>query len=279
MQPTVYFLFDAYENIIYVGSSINLQLRIKQHQNEKEWFKDVAYIAYKTYKNRGFMIKWEKLFILDLSPKYNKKDKILTGVKTENLFEDQVREITESKISIHEFQEKDLKANRNAYLVKEAEFLRKELRKRKKIDKIAEDYKKAGYKIVELPSNKNYSINLFDSSLEISNTVFKYNDHFIKIITAFSINKKSLEEMNNKIDLLKNFIFKKERLQMPEEVRLALEIVRPRKFGSYNLFQKLVLDKYRYLVDVKWADYRWLTIDPNISAVNVNLDLIVKGED
>lgn len=71
------------------------------------------------------MIKWEKLFILDLSPKYNKKDKILTGMKTENLFEDRVREIMESKISIREFQEKDLKADRNAYLLKKQNFRKK----------------------------------------------------------------------------------------------------------------------------------------------------------
>lgn len=275
LNPTVYFLFDAKDQIIYIGSSLNLQSRIIQHKNTKEWFREVAAINYKTYKNKSFMLKWEKLFILDLSPKYNKKDKILCQEDSENLFENQLGDIIKNKISIKDFfasnLEDDFKKNERFYISKEEKELKRELRKQERINKIIERYKKKNYKIVQLCNSEVYSFNLFNAPFDFSPVIFKYNDIFIEF--EILVSNPYLNNMSS-IDLIKRFLSKKENLLKPEEILLSLKIVKVSGFCAYRLFRSLTVDKEGYLIDIQWSDYSWLMIEGN--NIYVNLDMLVK---
>ena len=64
----VYFLIDAIE-IVYVGQSTNLSLRIHTHQSNKE-FNKVIYMPIE----EGRLNEVERFFIETLEPKYNKED-------------------------------------------------------------------------------------------------------------------------------------------------------------------------------------------------------------
>lgn len=275
LNPTVYFLFDSKDQIIYIGSSLNLQSRIIQHKNTKEWFREVVAINYKTYKNKSFMLKWEKLFILDLSPKYNKKDKILCQEDSENLFENQLGDIIKNKISIKDFfasnLEDDFKKNERFYISKEEKELKRELRKQERINKIIERYKKKNYKIVQLCNSEVYSFNLFNAPFDFSPVIFKYNDIFIEF--EILVSNPYLNNMSS-IDLIKRFLSKKENLLKPEEILLSLKIVKVSGFCAYRLFRSLTVDKEGYLIDIQWSDYSWLMIEGN--NIYVNLDMLVK---
>lgn len=275
LNPTVYFLFDSKDQIIYIGSSLNLQSRIIQHKNTKEWFREVVAINYKTYKNKSFMLKWEKLFILDLSPKYNKKDKILCQEDSENLFENQLGDIIKNKISIKDFfasnLEDDFKKNERFYISKEEKELKRELRKQERINKIIERYKKKNYKIVQLCNSEVHSFNLFNAPFDFSPVIFKYNDIFIEF--EILVSNPYLNNMSS-IDLIKRFLSKKENLLKPEEILLSLKIVKVSGFCAYRLFRNLTVDKEGYLIDIQWSDYSWLMIEGN--NIYVNLDMLVK---
>lgn len=72
----VYRFVDGKGNIIYVGKTVNINLRMQQHFSNghlpKECYKSVALIEYQKYKTESDSLVMETYYITKYSPKYNK---------------------------------------------------------------------------------------------------------------------------------------------------------------------------------------------------------------
>ena len=73
----VYRFLDSKGNIIYVGKTVNINLRMQQHFSDKghlpkECYNSVAKIEYQKYKTESDSLIMETYYITKYSPKYNK---------------------------------------------------------------------------------------------------------------------------------------------------------------------------------------------------------------
>lgn len=53
MGPVVYFAWGADEELLYVGSSINVAQRIKNHLSATDWWGDVRRLTFETHETEG----------------------------------------------------------------------------------------------------------------------------------------------------------------------------------------------------------------------------------
>ena len=73
----VYRFLDSKGNIIYIGKTVNIDLRMQQHFSDKghlakECYNSVAKIEYQKYKTESDSLIMETYYITKYSPKYNK---------------------------------------------------------------------------------------------------------------------------------------------------------------------------------------------------------------
>ena len=73
----VYRFLDSKGNIIYIGKTVNIDLRMQQHFSDKghltkECYRSVAKIEYQKYKTESDSLIMETYYITKYSPKYNK---------------------------------------------------------------------------------------------------------------------------------------------------------------------------------------------------------------
>ena len=73
----VYRFLDSKGNIIYIGKTVNSDLRMQQHFSDKghlakECYNSVAKIEYQKYKTESDSLIMETYYITKYSPKYNK---------------------------------------------------------------------------------------------------------------------------------------------------------------------------------------------------------------
>ena len=73
----VYRFLDSKGNIIYIGKTVNIGLRMQQHFSDKghlpkECYNSVAKIEYQKYKTESDSLIMETYYITKYSPKFNK---------------------------------------------------------------------------------------------------------------------------------------------------------------------------------------------------------------
>lgn len=68
---TVYRALDSSGILLYVGVTCNFRPRMKQHQKEKAWWKDVARVAIETYPTRKLALDAEARIIRTEDPVFN----------------------------------------------------------------------------------------------------------------------------------------------------------------------------------------------------------------
>ena len=73
----VYRFLDSKGNIIYIGKTVNIDLRMQQHFGDKghlskECYNSVAKIEYQKYKTESDSLIMETYYITKYSPKFNK---------------------------------------------------------------------------------------------------------------------------------------------------------------------------------------------------------------
>ena len=93
-QCYVYFLIDKNDKLIYVGKSINIHSRIKNHINNKTWGEEISIVQFRTYPNEATMNFFEKYYIYKLKPRYNIADTTSDSLNV-NVFDDSRKEIHE----------------------------------------------------------------------------------------------------------------------------------------------------------------------------------------
>jgi len=70
---TVYRLYDAEHNPLYVGATANLEQRIAHHRSQREWWPEVASVETETFPSLGTAIDAELARIKTLTPRYNRR--------------------------------------------------------------------------------------------------------------------------------------------------------------------------------------------------------------
>lgn len=71
-SPNVlYRMFDADDNLLYVGITFNPQSRFTAHRRDKEWWRDIARISLSHYECRVDLAEAERQAIRDEQPLYN----------------------------------------------------------------------------------------------------------------------------------------------------------------------------------------------------------------
>lgn len=71
MSNYIYKMFNKNDEIIYIGKTLNLKERIKQHKQEKDWFCEVSIIYYAVCESKTDMDIYEIYYINKCNPKYN----------------------------------------------------------------------------------------------------------------------------------------------------------------------------------------------------------------
>lgn len=72
MKPgCVYRIYDADDNLLYVGCSIGLPSRISSHERFQEWWPEVARITVEHYEDRATALDHELLAIQTEHPQHN----------------------------------------------------------------------------------------------------------------------------------------------------------------------------------------------------------------
>ena len=76
----VYRFLDSKGNIIYIGKTVNINLRMQQHFSDKghlakECYNSVAKIEYQKYKTESDSLIMETYYITKYNPKYNQLQK------------------------------------------------------------------------------------------------------------------------------------------------------------------------------------------------------------
>lgn len=70
--PTdVYFMYDADGELLYVGISLCVPVRLEQHRRDKSWWQEVVRIEIEHHTHRRAALFSEKMAIRMRSPKYN----------------------------------------------------------------------------------------------------------------------------------------------------------------------------------------------------------------
>ncbi len=64
----LYFLYDSYDDLVYIGASSDIMKRIMQHEKKK----DFEYYAYLEVDGKSDYMMIERLLIDRFKPKYNK---------------------------------------------------------------------------------------------------------------------------------------------------------------------------------------------------------------
>jgi predicted GIY-YIG superfamily endonuclease len=67
----VYRIYDAHDNLLYVGVSVNFEARFRDHKNRAEWGPDYARHELTWFPNRPEAESAEVAAIMDERPKYN----------------------------------------------------------------------------------------------------------------------------------------------------------------------------------------------------------------
>ena len=71
-----YRFIDKYGNVIYIGKTVNMDLRMQSHFNKghlpKECYNEVCRIEYQKHKTESDALIMETYYITKYSPKYNK---------------------------------------------------------------------------------------------------------------------------------------------------------------------------------------------------------------
>jgi hypothetical protein len=71
-NPNVlYRMFDADNNLLYVGITFNPQSRFTSHRRDKDWWRDIARISLSHYECRVDLAEAERQAILEERPLYN----------------------------------------------------------------------------------------------------------------------------------------------------------------------------------------------------------------
>ena len=78
MSNYIYKMFDKNNKIIYIGKTIDIDQRIRQHSLDKDWFKTVYKIYYAECLNKTDMDIYEIYYINKLKPLHNKQ--LVNGV-------------------------------------------------------------------------------------------------------------------------------------------------------------------------------------------------------
>jgi len=71
MSAVVYWLLDAEDNILYIGSTNHIGTRIKNHAKTQPWWSSVASVAYSTYMLKSEARRVEREDIITLHPVHN----------------------------------------------------------------------------------------------------------------------------------------------------------------------------------------------------------------
>lgn len=68
----VYFLIDAEDRILYIGSTYNIKTRLQTHWKNQEWIEEVARVKWEMYPSRAEAYEVEDREIKELQPLKNK---------------------------------------------------------------------------------------------------------------------------------------------------------------------------------------------------------------
>lgn len=71
MTTTLYRFFDAQDDLLYVGISMNFASRIRSHKSERDWFTQIASITLEHYETREAAVEAEKQAITQECPRHN----------------------------------------------------------------------------------------------------------------------------------------------------------------------------------------------------------------
>ncbi len=70
---TVYRLYDAERNLLYVGCTSSLERRLRNHSNLRAWWPDVADVETETFANAGEAADYELQQAQELRPRHNSR--------------------------------------------------------------------------------------------------------------------------------------------------------------------------------------------------------------
>ena len=68
----VYYLYDEYNRILYIGSTFNVKTRLQTHWRKQDWIDEVARVEWEMYESRSAAYDIEDTKIKELQPIYNK---------------------------------------------------------------------------------------------------------------------------------------------------------------------------------------------------------------
>ena len=80
METNLYRHYDANNNLLYVGISLNAVYRLSQHKNGSAWYSEISKVEIEKFETREDAIKAERKAIKEESPKHNIRHK---GYKVE----------------------------------------------------------------------------------------------------------------------------------------------------------------------------------------------------
>jgi excinuclease UvrABC nuclease subunit len=68
---TVYRLYDAERNLLYVGCTANVKRRFQHHSTQRAWWPDVAEVETETFASVSEAAEAERAYIVALDPRHN----------------------------------------------------------------------------------------------------------------------------------------------------------------------------------------------------------------
>lgn len=71
-DPVIYLAYDAYDGLLYIGSTGDFPKREVQHRAETPWWSQVAYVKFERASWRGEAYAKETQLIHELRPRYNR---------------------------------------------------------------------------------------------------------------------------------------------------------------------------------------------------------------
>lgn len=160
----IYFYYNNKDEIIYVGQTIELGRRWKQHK--ETWKKEVKKIGIREYPDKAGMDIFEHYYITKLNPKYNIA-RLKHGNTTINIYDKSSLEIYD----VSEFQKKFVLTNTN-------------YSRHRPIYGLENRLKAYGNNIVDV---ENGIIDLFDEkvlSLDLDKTIFRWKNAYL--ISSYS---------------------------------------------------------------------------------------------
>lgn len=69
----IYYIYSENHDLLYIGKSINIHNRIKNHISSKEWIVNGCYVKVSYMENKANIDICEPYLISKLKPKYNKE--------------------------------------------------------------------------------------------------------------------------------------------------------------------------------------------------------------